>query len=365
MDYSNNQGGARAPLARLSSGQTYYTLESLEGVTTLPPLLFSSTPLPSAFALHQSHPIHMGGREMPSALDGPFPASSIGTPDPGETMRGSIRDPYRQPITDREPTLNMNHGTRPIGDSVGHLQSLNWSVPPREITQQYQQREINHRPSPPPQIYQHRAGQQEVFKSGLSKNSDSRLQPKFNNRVHREIPGIKDISKTPKIPGWCSLCDINCSTKEVLHKKHVFGKKHQSMLKKLKEKGPEDGGKPQKKQPQGLIGWCSLCEVNCGSLENLHEQHVSGKKHQSMLGIERDVQTEQQETAETGEDNVLGKRKEEVKEERNTSSQKRQKLAKEHDDEVSQNGNSESHLQVDSETESVLGGEVEEAAVVM
>lgn len=349
MDYSNNHGGARAPLARLSSGQTYYTVESLEGVTTLPPLIFSSTPLPSAFALHQSLPIHMGGREMPSALDVPFPASSIGNPDPGETMRGSIRDPYRQPITGREPTLNMNYGTGPIGDSVGHLQSLNWSVPPREINQQYK----------------HRSGQQEVFKSGLSKNSDSGLQPKFNNRVHREIPGIKDISKTPKLPGWCSLCDINCSTKEVLHKQHVFGKKHQSMLKKLKEKDSEDGGKPQKKQPQGLIGWCSLCEVNCGSLENLHEQHMSGKKHMSMIGIERDVQTEEKETAEAGEDNVLGKRKEEVKEEKNISSQKRQKLAKEHDAEVSQNGNSESHLQVDSETESVLGGKVEEAADVL
>jgi len=137
------------------------------------------------------------------------------------------------------------------------------------------------------------------------------------------------------------------------------------MLKKLKEKDSEDGGKPQKKQPQGLIGWCSLCEVNCGSLENLHEQHMSGKKHLSMIGIERDVQTEEKETAEAGEDNVLGKRKEEVKEEKNISSQKRQKLAKEHDAEVSQNGNSESHLQVDSETESVLGGKVEEAADVL
>ena len=65
-------------------------------------------------------------------------------------------------------------------------------------------------------------------------------------------------ANTPKIPGWCSLCDVTCSTKESLHKQHVFGKKHQSMLKRLKEKGSEDGVKPQRKHPQGLIGWFSL-----------------------------------------------------------------------------------------------------------
>jgi len=79
----------------------------------------------------------------------------------------------------------------------------------------------------------------QIFKSRLGKKLDSGLQPKSKNRAHREIPGIKDMdAKTPKIPGRCSLCDVTCSTKEVLHKQHVFGKKHQCRLKKLKEKGP-------------------------------------------------------------------------------------------------------------------------------
>eukprot|EP00253_Pinus_taeda_P034422 PITA_34422 len=361
MDCTENHGGARAPLSRLSSGHTYYTLESLQGVTALPPLPFSSTSLPSsAFALRQSVPIHMGGRAMPPTL---YPVSTIGTHDLRDTM---IKGPYRQPITDRKPTLNiMNYGAEPIGYSIGHLQSLNRSVDPTQITQQYQPQEFVNRTSPPPQIYQHQSRQPEIFTLRLGKNSDSGLQPKSNNRAHREIPGIKDMdAKTPKIPGWCSLCDVTCSTKEVLHKQHVLGKKHQSRLKKLKEKGSEDVVKSQKKQPQGLLGWCSLCGVNCGSLQNLHELHMSGKKHLSMLGM---AKTKEQETEETGKNNVLGKRKDDsVKEERDMLSKKRHKLHKGDaaHAQVTEDGNSEAHLPVYGETESVAGRKVEEEAFV-
>jgi len=37
MDYTKNHGGEMAPLSRLSSGHTYYRIESLQGITTLPP----------------------------------------------------------------------------------------------------------------------------------------------------------------------------------------------------------------------------------------------------------------------------------------------------------------------------------------
>nr|ABK26843.1 unknown [Picea sitchensis] len=246
MDYTDSHAGERIPLPKLSSGHTYFTVESLQHIAALPRLPFaSSSSSSSAFASLQSLPIHRGGMAIPSTHDVSFPASAIRTHDLRHTtVRGSIRDPYRQPITDREPTM---------------------TVAPRDLAHQYQQRELVHRLSPQPRFYQHRSRPQE-----FSKNSDRGLQPKFSKRAQREILGTKDISKPPRMPvrpGWCSLCDVDCNTKDVLHKKHVFGKKHQSMFEKLKEKVSGDGKKPQMEQAEELMGWCSLCEVDCGNIE--------------------------------------------------------------------------------------------------
>jgi hypothetical protein len=189
----------------------------------------------------------------------------------------------------------------------------------------------------------------------FSKNSDRGLQPKFSKRAQREILGTKDISKPPRMPvrpGWCSLCDVDCNTKDVLHKKHVFGKKHQSMFEKLKEKVSGDGKKPQMEQAEELMGWCSLCEVDCGNIENLHKQHMLGKKHQLMLGIGKGPQIEK-ETAEMDNriDNILGKRKQQVKEERNILSKKRQKLSdRRHAAQFTEGGNPDARLEVDGES---------------
>ena len=176
----------------------------------------------------------------------------------------------------------------------------------------------------------------------------------------------KDNSRAPKMPvrpGWCSLCDVDCNTKEVLYKHHVVGKKHQSMLDNLKEGVSSDGKNPQTEQPQQQMGWCSLCEVNCGTMENLHKQHVLGKKHLQVLGIGKDLQIER-ETPEMDNkiESSLGKRKQQMIEERNMSSEKRQKLSdKRHTAQLKKPGNSEGHLEVDGESKKCADGNGYEA----
>ncbi|KAH9312852.1 hypothetical protein KI387_027887, partial [Taxus chinensis] len=87
------------------------------------------------------------------------------------------------------------------------------------------------------------------------------LQPKFNQRSRKILKpksGQKlqqDSSRSPNsgLPqrrGWCSLCDVDCNTEEVLGK-HIFGKKHQSMLIKLKE-GSGEGREGNSKQEEAL-----------------------------------------------------------------------------------------------------------------
>jgi len=91
---------------------------------------------------------------------------------------------------------------------------------------------------------------------------------------------------------------------------------------------------------------------------------MSGKKHLSMLGM---AKTKEQETAEIGKDNVLGKRKDDsMKEERDMSSKKRHKLHKGDaaHAQLIEDGNSEAHFPVYSETKSVAGRNVDEEAFV-
>ncbi|GLJ08345.1 hypothetical protein SUGI_0086840 [Cryptomeria japonica] len=122
----------------------------------------------------------------------------------------------------------------------------------------------------------------------------------------------------PKNPGWCTLCEVECTSEKNL-KKHILGKKHQSKFKLLKEDlGQGDSKLPltemqqqksdiintldkQEKQitKEGIPGkslqqdcsrsldlgfseavCCALCEVECNSKRSL-EEHILGKKHQS------------------------------------------------------------------------------------
>lgn len=366
MEYAHSHGGARAPLPNLSSGQTYFTVESLQDITTLPRLPFSSSSFSSsAFDPLQSLPIQRGAGAwpMPYTPEVSLPASSIRTLDPRETLRGSIRDPYRQPITDREPIMVMNYVTEPIRNPIGGLQILNRAVAPTDLANQYQQWEPVHPLSP---------------RHGFSLHRSRPNQPEFSRREHqREIPVAKDNSRAPKMPvrpGWCSLCDVDCNTKEVLYKHHVVGKKHQSMLDKLKEGVSSDGKNPQTEQPTQLMGWCSLCEVNCGTMENLHKQHVLGKKHLQVLEIRIEKETPEMDSKI---ENILGKRKQKTMEERNIivchprnvrSCQIKDILAssknlsdKRHTAQLKKPGNSEGHLEVDGaeargeDRETVLG----------
>ena len=163
MEYAHSHGGARAPLPNLSSGQTYFTVESLQGITTLPRLPFSSSSFSSsAFDALQSLPIQRGAGQMPYTHEVSFPASSIRTLDPRETLRGSIRDPYRQPITDRGPIMVMNYVTEPIRNPIGGLQILNRAVAPTDPANQYQQWEPVHLLSPRHGFFRHRSRRNQV-----------------------------------------------------------------------------------------------------------------------------------------------------------------------------------------------------------
>ncbi|XP_071693654.1 uncharacterized protein [Rutidosis leptorrhynchoides] len=82
------------------------------------------------------------------------------------------------------------------------------------------------------------------------------------------------VSQKPPVSLQCELCNISCTSNELLTK-HVSGKKHQ---KKLKESGliPEstDG------QPTN----CELCGISCTSYKLL-QAHLSGKKHLKKLEL--------------------------------------------------------------------------------
>lgn len=136
------------------------------------------------------------------------------------------------------------------------------------------------------------------------------LLPKLTERSQSDIPTTQN-DNAPKIlgsPGWCSLCNVDCGTKEVLHKYHVNGKKHQSKLKKLSVSGDgkmsvhkevqdidssiakrkrhmkEDGSlsSPKRQKLSILSLDCKICNKEFSSQVVL-ESHVSGKKHASQL----------------------------------------------------------------------------------
>jgi hypothetical protein len=153
----------------------------------------------------------------------------------------------------------------------------------------------------------------QVLHPELNKNINQELRPKFpeKSEIDHKAPEILER------PGWCSLCHVDCVTKEVLHKSHAFGKKHQTMLNKLEEVSGYG------KKSLQLMGWCSLCGVDCKTMEALHREHILTEKHQLMLGIQQKPQIDQHDKAQDM-DRSIGKRQQE---DRSTSSPKRQKLS--------------------------------------
>lgn len=68
----------------------------------------------------------------------------------------------------------------------------------------------------------------QVSHQGLNKKTNQESQPKFTEKyeIKEEAKENYTDSNNLERPKWCSLCDIDCVTKEVLHKCHAFGKKH-------------------------------------------------------------------------------------------------------------------------------------------
>ncbi|KAH9312850.1 hypothetical protein KI387_027885 [Taxus chinensis] len=142
-------------------------------------------------------------------------------------------------------------------------------------------------------------------------NEENLNELHISGKKHQlKLKMLNQVSGFPEKPGWCSLCEVECTNEKDLEN-HILGKKHQSKLKML----GEDSGFPEQseyevectsekdlenhilgKKHQSTLkmlqqdsgfpeqpGWCSLCEVECPSEENLNEFHISGKKHQSRL----------------------------------------------------------------------------------
>lgn len=142
------------------------------------------------------------------------------------------------------------------------------------------------------------------------KKTTQGIQPKLTKRSQSDIPTTQNDNapKIPGPPGWCSLCNVDCVTKEVLHKYHVNGKKHQSNLKKLEVSGDgkksvheevrdkdsciakrkrhmkEEGSlsSPKRQKVSILSLECKICNKEFSSQVVL-ESHLSGKKHAAQL----------------------------------------------------------------------------------
>lgn len=127
----------------------------------------------------------------------------------------------------------------------------------------------------------------QVSHQELNKKINRELQLKFTETPETKGAAKENYKKPNNLErrGWCSLCNVDCVTKESLHKFHAFGKKHHSMIKKLEE-ASRDGRKWVES-----AGWCSLCEVDCKTIQALNTEHTLTEKHQMMLGNQPKPQT--------------------------------------------------------------------------